>query len=187
MIQKIRDLVRVQEELGNLQKQFDQHTVIASQLNDHISSLKTEIEGLKKTQTVLVQSLSDDSSSVSTAREELQKEIADFKILKSRVEKKLVQLFEEEVKGEIQSRFNEMSRQLSKFDELGRQVGQINQKTISLSSDIDKFTAISKGLKATDFELREYAKALKEADQEKLELMRKIDKLETLVAKMRRR
>ena len=43
------------------------------------------------------------------------------------------------------------------------------------------------GIKKEDFELTKYARHLMEADKEKLELMRKIDTLERLVSKIRRR
>ena len=51
----------------------------------------------------------------------------------------------------------------------------------------DKFMEISRNIKAKDFEMEKFAAELLKRDQEKLELMRKIDTLERMLASMQRR
>ena len=55
------------------------------------------------------------------------------------------------------------------------------------TEEINKFIEISRSIKEEDFELTKFARHLMDMDREKLELMRKIDTLERLVSKIRRR
>ena len=55
------------------------------------------------------------------------------------------------------------------------------------SEEIGKFVEISKNIRKEDFELTKFARHLLEMDREKLELMRKIDTMERLVSKIRRK
>jgi len=56
----------------------------------------------------------------------------------------------------------------------------------NISTEINKFSDISKNIKKEDYELTKFANQLLDLDKEKLELMRKIDTLERLIAKQRR-
>ena len=54
-------------------------------------------------------------------------------------------------------------------------------------SELSKFLDISRNIKKEDFELVRHSRNLAEMGREKLELMRKIDNLERMLSKMRRR
>jgi len=65
-------------------------------------------------------------------------------------------------------------------------MSEIGNKVNNLSSEIEKFTDISKNIRKEDFELTKFARQVLETDREKLELMRRIDTLERLISKTRR-
>ena len=73
------------------------------------------------------------------------------------------------------------------YNELRKKAAEMLSKVNMTSEEIAKFLEISKSIKQEDFELTKFARHLIEMDREKLELMRKIDTLERLVSKIRRR
>ena len=73
------------------------------------------------------------------------------------------------------------------YNELRKKVAEILSRLNLTSEEINKFIEIGKSIKKEDFELTKFARNLMEMDREKLELMRKIDTLERLVSKIRRR
>ncbi|MCK5283074.1 MAG: hypothetical protein KAK00_06700 [Nanoarchaeota archaeon] len=186
MIQKIKDLLRIKEEISELSKKFDENTNLVNNLNENISSLKNEIDALKDSQNNLAAKFKEDSDLIKETKEELRKEISDFKLIKSRLETKLVEKFDEEIKKELLPRFDRLERHVKEFEELGVKVAIIAKRVVTLGSELQKFCDISNNIKTGDFELTNFAQQLKSMDNEKLELMRKIDTLERLISKMRR-
>ena len=85
---------------------------------------------------------------------------------------------------------------LSVIDELKKEMGDMGELKESLASvkielaqtqdELKKFTTISSGIKEADFELTQYIKKIQSMDNEKLELLQKIDSLERLLARMKR-
>ncbi|MBR9699758.1 hypothetical protein GOV09_04845 [Candidatus Woesearchaeota archaeon] len=186
MIQKIKNLVNVNEKITELSKNFEEHSTIVNTFSSTVRALQNEIEGLKMSQETMISAMNQDATALKDLREDLRTEINDFKIIKSRVEKKMIELFEDEIGKQLQQRFDRLEYQMKSFDGLNTKVQAISQRTVDLSREIEKFTSISKHLKEGDFELVKYAQHLQSRDQEKLELMRKLDTMERLVSKMRR-
>lgn len=186
MIQKIKELLQIKDNISELNSKFDETKIAVTGFTDSINSLKQEIDGLKNSQNKLVEKFNEDSDIIRETREEFRKEVNDFKIIKSRLENKLVESFEEEIKKELIPRFERLERNVRGFEELGDKVALIAKRVVDLSSELQKFCDISQSIKKEDFELTRYANNLKTMENEKLDLMRKIDSLERLVSKMRR-
>ena len=148
--------------------------------------MKKEIGLLKDSQNNLVEKSKLDSSHIKEIKEELRNEINDFKLIKSRMEKKLVESFEREIKDELMPRFERLSGVVKNFGKMDSKAESVTARFDAINDEISKFIDISKRIKKEDFELVRFANQLKTMDTEKLELMRKIDSLERLVSKMRR-
>ena len=186
MIQKIKDLMTIKEEITKISEKFDNLNATVKIYSDNVNTLRTEIDSLKESQSRLVENLKNDSSSFRELSEELHKEIGDFKIIKSRLETKIVEKFEQEIREELIPRFNRLEKHVKEFEELGGKVSVIGNRVVNLSSELQKFCDISENIKAGDYDLVRYKKELDSMNSEKLELMRKIDTMERLVSKMRR-
>ncbi len=186
MIQKIKDLLRIKEDISELSKKFDENLELTKEFNQNIRGMKEEIDSLKASQNDMVVKFKEDSASIRETKEELRKEVNDFKILKSRLEIKLVESFEEEIKKDLIPRFERLEKHVREFESLGEGVKIIATRVVSLSSELEKFCDISKNLKKEDFELTQFANKLKSMENDKLDLLRKIDSLERLISKMRR-
>ncbi len=187
MIQKIRNLLDVRQELLDAKATIQENALAVKQQAEEIRALKNEIDLLKESQNALVQKLSADNASIQNSQEEFQKEIADFKLLKSRLEKRILESMQAEMKEHLQSKMNMLDQQLKGLEQISSAGKSVVADIAAMREEIRKFTDISKNIKAKDFELSNVARDMHRQQDEKLALLRKIDSLERLAAKLRRR
>ena len=115
-----------------------------------------------------------------------EKEFFQFKLLKSQMQKKLMEKFEEELDKERKIQSEKLEGDGKIYQELKENISEIIKKVNRLGDEINKFIEISQTIKKEDFEMTRFANKLREMDKEKLDLMRKLDTMERLVSKMRR-
>ena len=92
----------------------------------------------------------------------------------------------EKTDNELKQQLERIKTDVNSYNELKRELTIINNTITKLDAEIKKFTEISQHIKAKDFELEKYSRELSKRDNEKLELMKKIDTLERLLGKERR-
>ncbi|MDP7116074.1 MAG: hypothetical protein QF632_06015 [Candidatus Woesearchaeota archaeon] len=180
---------KIDEELGNLTgKVIDANNDIR-RLSVEIGKLKSQMSldtELKKNQEEILKEFKENAESVASLKGEFEKELYNFKLLSANVEKKLLEKFDQQISGEIHDYFEKLRTDIKSFGDLKEKVDSISREITHASQEVSKFVQISEHIKKADFDLTKYAEKLSEMDSEKLELMRKIDNLERLIAKMRR-
>ncbi len=190
MLQKIKDLMAVQEQIDVIKNNIS-HT------SNSMDGLKSEVESLKQQITDNINAVSDKNNEffknfeentnlIKNVRHDFEKELFQFKLLKSQLQKKLIEKFEEELGKELKVQMEKLKNDSESYNELKENIAEISNKVNSLSEEINKFTEISRNIKKEDFELTRFTNKIQEADKEKLELMNKIDTMERLISKMRR-
>ena len=187
MIQKIKDLMQVKEQLGSLKEQVTSQGQAVAGLKEEMNEFRETFEGVSTVQKELVSSFKNDIPAITESKEALEKEVYDFKILKSQLQNQILKKFEEELSKELAVNTEKIQSDLKDYNEMHEKVGTLVRDAEAMSSEIEKFNEISKTIKKGDFELGNFAKQLQKDDSEKLALMKKIDTLERLIAKMRRR
>jgi len=187
MIQKIKDALLVKEQLAVLKNEVIGQAQTVAGFKEEMQEFKESFEEVKTAQREILQSLKNDIPSLKASREALEKEVYDFKLLKSQLQNNLLKKFEEELEKELQVNTSKIQEDLKDFESMHEKVSALVSKTDSVSGEIDKFTEISSKIKKGDFDLSKFARDLEKSDGEKLMLMKKIDTLERLLAKMRRR
>ena len=113
--------------------------------------------------------------------------VVEFKLLKGQLQRKILDKFEEELQKDLEVNREALKKDTQDYNELRKKVAEILSRLNMTSEEINKFTEISKSIRKEDFELTKFARHLIDMDREKLELMRKIDTLERLVSKIRRK
>ena len=151
MINKIKGLIEIKEIVEEMSKKFENNANSVIELTKTIESMKLEVDSLRNSQKNLVKELKSDSESIKELKNDFQKEITDFKLVKSRLEKTLVEKFEEEIKEDLLQRFDRLDKQVQNFENLGGKVAAIANRVVLLSSELQKFTDISEELKKVDF------------------------------------
>ena len=142
---------------------------------------------LNSSQKDFLKNFKDNLTIIKNLRGDFGKEIYDFKLLKAQLQRKILEKFEEELQKDLEVNRENLKKDVEDYNELRKKVAEILSRLNMTSEEINKFLEISKNIKREDFELTKFARNLMEMDREKLELMRKIDTLERLVSKIRRR
>ena len=141
----------------------------------------------KKIQEEFLKNFKENISIIKNLREDFGKEIYEFKLLKAQLQRKILEKFEEELQKDLEVNREGLRKDTEDYSELRKKVQEILSRLNLTSEEISKFIEISRSIKKEDFELTKFARQLLDMDREKLELMRKIDTLERLVSKIRRR
>lgn len=187
MIQKIKDLMAIKEQLDSITTAIDEHSKSFSVLSGEVKGLKEDVNGVKKDVAhIQDEFLKDFKTNLDFTKElveEFKTELNNFKVEKSQVTKKMV----ERSSDELNEHFDKLKTDIGRYNELKSNVVQISERINSLGGEIDKFNKIASKLKEADYDLTKFAKQIFEADKEKLELLKKIDTLERLIARQRRK
>lgn len=187
MLQKIKNLIRAKEEIDTINKNIEENSKIISGLKLQLESLSSELSGIKTSQQEFLKQFREDLFVIKGLREDFGREIYEFKLLKAQLQRKIIEKFEEELQKDLEINRAALRKDTEDYNELRKKVAEIFSKLNLTREEISKFIDISKSIKKEDFELTKFARHLLEMDKEKLELMRKIDTLERLVSKIRRR
>ncbi|MBI4452050.1 hypothetical protein HY637_01350, partial [Candidatus Woesearchaeota archaeon] len=124
---------------------------------------------------------------IKNIRHEFEKELFQFQLLKSQMQRTIIQKFEEELDKELKIQMEALKNDAKEHNEIKQGIKYVTMQLNNLSDEVSKFMLISRSIRKEDFELTKFANQLLGLDKEKLELMRKIDALERLVSKIRRR
>lgn len=190
MIQKIKDLMAVKEQVDVIKNNINYATNSVNNLKEEIASLKQQINeniaNINNKNNEFFKNFNENIDLMKTIRHDFEKELFQFQLLKTQVQKKLIEKFEEELDKELKIQIEKLNNDSEIYNGLKDNIVKITDKINNLGEEINKFVMISSNIKKEDFELTRFSKQLIEMDKEKLELMNKIDTLERLVSKIRR-
>ncbi len=187
MLQKIKELMRTKEGIDLINRNVEENSKLISDLKAQLESLKNDLIETKKEQKEFLHNFKENLFVIKNLREDFGKEVYEFKLLKAQMQRKILDKFEEELQKYLEMNRGALKKDMQDYNELRKKVSEIVSRLSMTSEEINKFMDISKSIKKEDFELTRFARQLMEMDKEKLELMRKIDTLERLVSKIRRR
>ena len=186
MIQKIKSLFEIEEKISEINSKINDSNAKISELSNSFDNFKNKFSEVKNAQDELLKNLKDNIDAIKSLRSDFEKELYEFNLIKSQMQKKILDKFEQELQKDLELNREALKKDVEDYDALRRNMGDVALRLKSANEGIMKFIEISRNIKKEDFELTKFARQLFDADREKLELMRKIDNLERLVSKMRR-
>jgi len=190
MIQKIKDLMAIKEQIDVIKNNLNYTTNSMNDLKSEIGTLKQQINEniseINNKNNEFFKNFNENVNVIKELRHDFEKELFDFKLLRSQLQKKIIEKFEEEVGKELKIQIDTLKNDSETYNGLKENINKITEKVSILIQEINKFITISSSIKKEDFELTRFTNKVLEMDKEKLELMNKIDTLERLVSKMRR-
>ena len=187
MLQRIKDLMKTKEGIDLINRNLEENNKLVSDLKVQLESLKNDLIETKKEQKEFLHNFKENLYIIKNLREDFGKELYEFKLLKGQMQKKILEKFEEELQKDLEINRESLKKDTGDYNELRKKVAEILLRLNLTGEEINKFIEISRSIKKEDFELTKFARHLLEMDREKLELIRKIDTLERLVSKIRRR
>ena len=186
MLQKIKSLFEIEEKISEINNKINDNSTKIDELSNNFDSFKAKFSEVKNAQDELLKNLKDNVDIIKNLRNDFEKELYEFNLIKSQTQKKILDKFEQELQKDLEMSRESLKKDAGDYEELRKKIGDVAVKLNSANDGILKFIEISRNIKKEDFELTKFARHLIEMDGEKLELMRKIDTLERLVSKMRR-
>lgn len=187
MLQKIRGLMNVKEDIDSINKNVEENNKVISELKTELETLRNGLAENNNAQAEFLRNFKENLGVIKNLREDFGKELVEFKLLKAQLQRKILDKFEEELQKDLEVNREALRKDADDYNELRKKAAEILSRLNLTNSEITKFIEISQSIKKEDFELTKFARHLLEMDREKLELMRKIDTLERLVSKIRRR
>lgn len=183
---KIRDMIDLSNQIGTLKEDF-------SQIKNSIIEMKDSFQKDFEINKELKKKELKDISDIKLELHELKKdftnklnhfdsELKSFDITKKNIQEKLYNEFLFETK-KISS---DMKDHLNYYKELEITMKDANSKIKDFSSNLEDIKQLSKTISKKDFELKNYQSILEKNDSEKVNLLKKIDSLERLLASMKR-
>ena len=179
--------MKTKEGIDLINKNIEENRNITSELKNELESLKKELIEIKLNQHEFLKNFKENLFVIKNLREDFGKEIYEFRLLKGQMQRKILEKFEEELQKDLEINKEYLKKDAENYNEIRKKVAEILSRINLTSEAINKFVEISKNIKKEDFELTKFARQITDMDREKLELMRKIDTLERLVSKIRRR
>jgi uncharacterized phage infection (PIP) family protein YhgE len=186
MFDKIKDLMKIKESIDEINSKLNSTTTELDELKKEIKNLAEESAKLKNNQQEFFLSFKENIDLIKTIREDLEKEAYNFKLLQNHLQARILDKFESEIRENLMKPIEKLKMDAEAFRILKDKVAEIAIYSEELSKEIAKLMLISKNIKKEDFELTKFADKIFEADNEKLRLMKDVDSLQRLIAKMRR-
>jgi len=182
------DLVSIEEQLNKLTRKVDElskkpdyHGKL-DKIDEKIILLTNKLLDMEKSKSLLSSSIAKDAELLKDLSDQLRRRVVSFKLLEDKASKKLFEDANAQINEKLQSLFY-TTREYKKLEE---SLGQINNKIMQMSKEIDKFNDIANKIKASDFELANYAREVTKMDHEKLRLIRENENLKRIISKERR-
>lgn len=193
MLDKIRDVIQVAEKLKSIdaysEKTLEQSTYVSheiSQIKEELEELHGSIDVITNAQKEFAEQSRKVMEQLSETNEEFQQDLSDFKLVKGKLQQNLMENLIAEFRQELLQHVEKLKVDMHSYNELKDKVQFVTSKTVGMMQQFQKLTDISKNIRKEDFELKNVAKQLSDADSEKLRLMKRVDMLERLLSKERR-
>lgn len=193
MIGKIKKAIDSIDDIENLKKEIRTEISFIKKefrnskqvFDEAINEIRKNSEEQKSQNNLLLTEQKDSIKEVKNLSDDFNKVLNDFKLMSNNIQKKVIQEAVVEIKKEISVYINNIKEKTNNLNEASKEIVDISKNISEILKIFNELKEISKNLKKEDFELSKYAEKLRENDKEKLELMRKIDNLERLIAKQR--
>jgi len=183
MINKIRELMELKEVLDRLTEKTDKLDQSNARQAESAQMLHQQLgEILNENKKVLAQAKKD-ADSMREFRKALEKELYEFRLFKKEVRADM----EKCLKNELGDLTLAAKEHVTGFNEAKKGIELKMDAMNRLDEEIKRLQAVVSQIKVQDFELSRHKKDMEKAANEKMDLIRRIDSLQTLVARMRRR
>lgn len=190
MIDKIRktfksvnEIEDIKNKLASAKKEIED---IKESLVNIEKGMKEKSERYEKENKVMLEEKKKAIDVIKSVGVDFQKELNDFKTLKNKLQTEIVSQVARDIRKEMDIYIMNIKQKIDSLNNAAKDIENISSNSAKTMESIDKLRAISSEIKKEDFELVKYAHELHNNDKEKLNLMRKIDVLERLIAKQRR-
>lgn len=194
VLDKIKNMLSHDEVVEKLQEKVQESldkvehlTVTVSKQQEEQEKLLEQVKDLHKDHKKLSKQLQESTEQIEVAHQKLGRAVSELLIFKPKLEKGLADKFESTLQSHLDQTTKDLSLDVKEHQKTQELATKTQEAQALLLKEVQKLQEITKNLNAKDFELSKHAKELHLKDQEKLRLMKRVDDLEKLLAKMKSR
>lgn len=180
-------------ELEQISAKIDEHSSLIKKQNEllaefskNLIDVTSELSKFKQEHLILQEVLDSNLLKLRDFKIDYDKEIADFKMLKSHIEETLADRVGADLNERLAPHVNRIKTDSMTYNSLKEELGSVTSNLNQLKEEISRLREVSSKIKASDFELKTYANELLKQDSNKLQLMREIDSLQKAISHERR-
>ena len=182
------------EELEKLKQDITEKAEETKRLQEDTKAQRSSIqeqqaflEKLSKKQDDLLGTFSGEIDTLRRTNEQAKVEVHNLKTARVELKDDVVERFQQQLSKSLKAMEGKLEADTGRIDALSESFQAITKELKDARAQIGKFKDLAETIKESDYRLKEHAKALEQADQEKLRLMKRVDELESMMAKMKRR
>ena len=194
MLNKIKGLMESEEKIREIHDKLNSHnenlttqSEIIQTMHSEVSNLRTNLTDMHEKNSEHVNQIMQELDDIKNIKSQINDELDDLKLLKTQIKNQLVQELTKDFKTELQANVERIKTDVKSYNDMKQSLHSITSSIEQVKTEINKFNRIAVNIKETDFTLEKNAKKLKDFSDEKYELLKKIDVLERMVGKERRR
>jgi len=181
-----KEIDAIISKLDTLSNRVETQSVQIAKTNETSIELADEMDDARKTINELNEQLGTTTILFSTALEQVNNEVVEFKLFLSKVKKELVTDLTAQFSDEMQSAKKSVTMYLDEFKTLRHRIDEVNEEIVYVKNEMRKFLDISTSIKQDDFKMQGYDQVMEKHLSEKQHLQKRVDMLEKIVAKQRR-
>ncbi len=182
------------EELEKLKQDVTEKAEETKKLQEDAKAQRSSIqeqqaflEKLSKKQDDLINAFSGELDTLRRTNEQAKAEVHNLKTTRVELKDDVAERFQQQLSKSLKAMEGKLEADTGRIDALSESFQAITKELKDARAQIGKFKDLAETIKESDYRLKEHAKALEQADQEKLRLMKRVDELESMMAKMKRR
>lgn len=174
-----KELEEVQKKLNELEAKYTEGTKEICEFQEQkFKKLEETLGQLKEKQFYYFEEFEKSLTAFNDMNIKYKKEFDAFNVIKNNLTAKTLEKVEKEMKEVLAVHFTKLETEKKKFEDMSKDIEKAKE-------EIKKLIMISSKIKEADFDLTKYAAELRANDAEKLKLMKQVDELQTIIAKMR--
>mgnify|MGYP006289502293 CR=1 FL=1 len=183
MIARVKEIMSIKADLDEFKKEARLQKEQAKEASLALRELCASVKEAQEESSKALFQVRKDSKDMQSFKEQLAKELYEFKLFKKEVKRKL----SEELHSELSTLKQKFSKDIYDFNELKKKINSKTQDLEKLESEIRRLSLIAEKIKDKDFEMARAASLVRKSEKEKADLLRKLDSLERLCANLRKR
>ena len=179
-------MVNLREDVDILNTNFMVNKKLVEELAEQYREELDNLKELKQYQTEFLGDFKQNMVSIVSIREAMQKELDSIRSIKFDMQKEIARRFEKSLNDLMQDFAKELRIDKKDYEKAKQQIEAAAQNLFLLHGEVAKLMEFSRQIKKGDFELQKYQQNLIREDKNKLELLKRIDELEHMMARMKR-
>ncbi|MFQ5620767.1 MAG: hypothetical protein ACE5FT_02915 [Candidatus Nanoarchaeia archaeon] len=157
------------------------------ELREAISEEKANMEELRNLQVDYLNQFKNNVDELKHLQDGAEKQLRQFTALSKEMSRLVLQKVEKELAQVTVHAKDLLSADIDEQKKLKEDIAITGRNLIGLNQKISDLADVARGIKKTDFQLSSYVQEIRKEDSKKLQLMQEVDRLKSMMAKMKRR